>query len=185
VICAAYVGQDCLDFIPFAKGITVYCSKEPGATSADGLDRLISRGATVYFVRNLHAKLYWTEGVGVVIGSSNLTSNGMDDDRLIECGVFIPDSSAIDPRRLIRGKGKRATPADIAELRRMSGLLRIARREVLGRGTGAATGGRISAPVTFDEWMTFAGPRTLRVAEFEAAMEWSTEGSEFVKDKWG
>src|SRR5688572_18776610 len=84
VFCVAFVGADCLDFIENARGLTVYCWPQPGGTSSDGINRLLGKGAKVRFMDKLHSKVYWTEGVGCLIASANLSRSALGDGGLVE-----------------------------------------------------------------------------------------------------
>lgn len=115
----AFVGQDVLDFIREPAGLTVYCWPNVAATHPDGVERLLSRGATVYFVDRLHVKLYWSESGGAVLGSCNLTQNalGGTGNGLYELAYFIKESSHIDIDALLRTFRKRRQKVNDAVLK--------------------------------------------------------------------
>jgi hypothetical protein len=143
VACVAFVGADCMDFIPFANGLEVYCWPQPGGTNSDGLNRLLSAGASLRFADGLHSKVYWTEGVGCVVTSANLSRNALGDGGLAETGVFFPDSEDVDIDQVIDQKRNR--PATSAE------ILQLARRNARLRAELSSSGSRHC--VTFGEWM--------------------------------
>jgi hypothetical protein len=68
----------------------LYCWPKAGSTIPAGIEALLNMGVDVHFVDNLHAKVFWSSGAGAVIGSANLSANGMDDNRLIEAAVQVP-----------------------------------------------------------------------------------------------
>jgi hypothetical protein len=58
---------------------------------------LLNKEVDVHFVDNLHAKVFWGADGGAVIGSANLSENGMEDDRLIEAAVrLLPGDPSIE-----------------------------------------------------------------------------------------
>ena len=88
----AYVGYGALDQIPAGtRDLKVVCCPKPGATNPDGVRRLLNHGIEVYFCENLHTKLYWTENVGVIVGSANLSSNALSESGQHEFAVFNAD----------------------------------------------------------------------------------------------
>jgi hypothetical protein len=142
VACVAFIGADCMDFIPFADGLQVYCWPQPGGTNSDGLNRLLSAGAKLRFADGLHSKVYWTDGVGCVVTSANLSRNALGDGGLAETGVFFPDSASVDIDQVIAQKKSRAaTNTEILELARKNARLRAK----LSRGGSGDS-------VTFGEW---------------------------------
>jgi hypothetical protein len=96
VVVAAFVGKDALVYIPKPSGVLVYCWDNPLATHPDGVADLIAKGAKVYFVRGLHAKVYWSAHAGVLVASSNVSANALDEDAAqLEAGVLFADSSVV------------------------------------------------------------------------------------------
>jgi hypothetical protein len=80
-VAVAYVGTDPVEAmggVSAIKGMTVYCWPKPGATNPVGISDLVEAGAMVRLVNGLHAKVYWTP-YGALIGSSNLSQNGLSD----------------------------------------------------------------------------------------------------------
>lgn len=122
VVVAAFVGRDALAFIPKPSGVRVYCWDNPLATHPDGIADLIAKGATVYFVTGLHAKVYWSSGGGVLVASSNVSANALDEEAAqLETGVLFTSSAvvAIDKlREKMRAIGvRKVTPARLAAFR--------------------------------------------------------------------
>lgn len=72
------------------KGIKLYCWPKPGSTNPSSIEALLNLDVDVHFVDDLHAKVFWGSSGGAVIGSANLSENGMQDDRLIEAAVQLP-----------------------------------------------------------------------------------------------
>lgn len=94
---SAYVGDSADSYLPFPKKLEVICSPTPGATNPSAIRKLISLGATVQFVDGLHMKVYWSEGVGSVVTSANLSINAMGVGGLKEAGVLLgPEAIDID-----------------------------------------------------------------------------------------
>lgn len=134
----AFVGQDALDFIESPAGLTVYCWPNVAATHPDGIESLISQGATVYFVDRLHIKLYWSENGGAVLGSCNLTQNalGSSGNGLYELAYFIKDSRQIDIVTLLhsfRNKRQKVTDDVLKAYRRKYNAAAARRDEYASR----------------------------------------------------
>ena len=89
VAVVAYVGRRAASFLPHPEGVEVFCRPQAGATSTEGVRDLLEAGARVQFVDDLHAKVYWAEGRGAIVGSANLSNNALDGDRLHEVGVLL------------------------------------------------------------------------------------------------
>jgi hypothetical protein len=76
-----------------------------------------SVGASVHFVDKLHAKLYWVEGEGFVIGSANLTRNALGSGGLHEIALFDDDASSVDIDGIIsQYTVRRPTTTELAAL---------------------------------------------------------------------
>lgn len=99
-IIVAYVGSTPENILPTLYGVTVICCPKAGATSPIGIRKLINQGAEVFFSDNLHMKVYWVEGQGCVIGSANLSYNGLQGG-LKEAAIYINDKK-LDIDKLIR-----------------------------------------------------------------------------------
>ena len=154
IACVAYVGQDCRKFIPHPKGVEVYCWPQVGATNPDGIQSLVDAGAIVWFVDQLHTKVYWTDGVGCIVGSANLTNNALfGDGRLVEFGLALNQSAAVDIDKLTHvGSRRRATPELIQELR--------TKTDLFNQRLGVRRRGRGSDVRSFGDWLALrAGSR--------------------------
>lgn len=98
VAIAAFVGADALDFIggkAAASGLEIYCWDRPGLTNPTGLRRLFKADARIYFVKQLHMKIFWSERGGYLLGSPNLSASALDGDRasnLLEIARYDPDA---------------------------------------------------------------------------------------------
>jgi hypothetical protein len=87
-----FVGYNAIDHLPaHVKNLSIVCWPKAGGTNPDGVRRLIDNGISVYFCDNLHQKIYWRKGAGLIIGSANLSSNGLGDKGLHEFGVYCDD----------------------------------------------------------------------------------------------
>lgn len=85
-----------------AKDLQVICWDKAGCTSPETIRTLKGKGVQVGFVHDLHMKLYWGKGRGAVIGSANLSDNGLGDGGLHELAVWVPDS-AVDIKTILAG----------------------------------------------------------------------------------
>jgi hypothetical protein len=87
-----FVGINANEYIPKrTRNLRIICWPKPGATHPDGVRSLLRHNIRVDFCNNLHIKIYWTKGVGLIITSANLSDNAFNENRLIEYGVFIKD----------------------------------------------------------------------------------------------
>lgn len=89
VIIVAYIGKEAEAFLPNVEGLEIVCSLTPGATSAETLVRLQSRGAKISKSKRLHMKVYWSSKKGCVICSANASKNALGQSALKEAGVYI------------------------------------------------------------------------------------------------
>lgn len=91
VAIVGFVGGNAAEYIPSRKNLEIFCWPLPHATNPDGIVALNGMGANVYFKEKLHAKIYWAEGRGVIIGSANLSDNALGENGLMEFAVYIRD----------------------------------------------------------------------------------------------
>lgn len=91
VAIVGFVGGNAAEYISNCKNLEIYCWPLPHATNPDGIIALNEWGANVYFKEKLHAKIYWAEGRGVIIGSANLSDNALGEGGLSEFAVYIRD----------------------------------------------------------------------------------------------
>lgn len=93
VVISGFIGAGAEDLIPNPKGVEIYCWDREGGTNPEAIGALLRKGAKVFFVSNLHAKVYWASGRGCVIGSANLSKNGLGNAGLWEVAVQMPARS--------------------------------------------------------------------------------------------
>ncbi len=151
IIVVAFVGAGAERYILGRTGnanrLQVICWDKEGCTSPETIRTLRDRGVQVRFARNLHMKLYWAANRGAVIGSANLSNNGLGDNGLHELAVRVA-ASEVDIRGLLKSFESRAvTPALLADLFRRTADYR---RRNHGLGVFDET---IAPPVTFEAWL--------------------------------
>lgn len=97
IVAVAFVGKKPTRWLPSdITGIKLYCWPKPGSTDPVSIAALLDNDVDVHFVEDLHAKVFWGEVGGAVIGSANLSENGMEDHGLIEAAVQLaPGDPAI------------------------------------------------------------------------------------------
>lgn len=87
-----FVGYGALDQLPTGVvRLSVICWPKAGGTHPEGIRRLMKAGIKVYFCNNLHHKLYWSKGVGLIAGSANLSARALGDTGQHEFCVFCDD----------------------------------------------------------------------------------------------
>ena len=91
VAIVGFVGGNAAEYISNFKNLEIYCWPLPHATNPDGIVALNEQHANVYFKEKLHAKIYWAERRGVIIGSANLSDNALGERGLSEFAVYIND----------------------------------------------------------------------------------------------
>lgn len=91
VAIVGFVGGNAVEYISNFKNLEIYCWPLPYATNPDGIVALNEQHANVYFKEKLHAKIYWAESRGVIIGSANLSDNALGEGGLSEFAVYIRD----------------------------------------------------------------------------------------------
>jgi len=92
-IFVGFVGSNPVEYLgSCVNNLTVICWPKPGATSAKGIRQLLAKNISVKFCDNLHSKIYWSKGNGLVVTSANLSDNALSDKGLYEFGVFIEDN---------------------------------------------------------------------------------------------
>jgi hypothetical protein len=90
VVISGFVGAGAEALIPNPEGVEVYCWDREGATNPQAVRALLQQRAKVFFAPGLHAKVYWAEGKGCIVGSANLSQNGLGKDGLHEVAVQLP-----------------------------------------------------------------------------------------------
>src|SRR5215210_4527181 len=92
VAISAFVGDEANAYLPYPKGIELYCCPKAGGTNPNAIRDLQTRGVEVYFSDSLHMKLYWSKK-GVIITSANLSTYALGSGGLKEIGVLLPAST--------------------------------------------------------------------------------------------
>jgi hypothetical protein len=116
VVITAFVGSGAEAYLPNPKGIELICWPNPSGTNPKALKVLNKLGVKIFFSDRLHTKLYWTEDLGAVITSANLSTNAFGAGKLKEFGIFIP-SEKIDINRVLTGlKKRKITKKELLEL---------------------------------------------------------------------
>ena len=110
VALVAYVGAHAQEYLPYPAGIDLICWDKEGSTDPDAIRTLRSLKVNVSFARNLHMKVFWAEGRGVIIGSANLSDNGLSDNGLHEAAVLLPANSVDIKGLQARVNAKSVTP---------------------------------------------------------------------------
>jgi hypothetical protein len=154
IIAVGFVGADPLEWLPIdCAGIEVLCWDKPGATQPQGIDALIEE---------LHAKIYWSEGAGAVIGSSNLSANGLGDNGLLEAGVRVTDNDG-DIVLFLTSLFKRAATHGTDEFNERLAILRIRDTELRQRLADlpwhGASAVRTKRTRTFGGWLAMPAPQ--------------------------
>ncbi len=90
VALVAYVGDGASKYLASPKGLRLICNPSAGGTSPRALRKLIQAGADVEISAKLHAKVYWSEQRGCIIGSANASTNALGIGGLKEAAVFLP-----------------------------------------------------------------------------------------------
>lgn len=118
VAIVAFVGSSAHAYLGNPKGLELVCWPRAGATNAETIRHLKDCGAKVHFCDNLHAKLYWCEGIGAIVTSANLSTNALGTGRLREFGLRVT-SQSIDIDRVLNSlPSRRVTEADLRSLER-------------------------------------------------------------------
>lgn len=89
-VAVAFVGADALSYLPEPKGLNLFCWPRAGGTNPYAIEQLVRSGVKVRFVPKLHSKIYWSRKGGTLIGSANLSANGLGENGLHESAILIP-----------------------------------------------------------------------------------------------
>jgi|CXWL01.1.fsa_nt_gi hypothetical protein len=116
VALVAYVGADAQEYLPYPAGIELICWDKEGSTDPDAVRTLRSLKVKVSFARNLHMKVFWVEKRGVIIGSANLSNNGLSDNGLHEVAVLLPANSVDIKGLKARVNAEPVTPSSLRDL---------------------------------------------------------------------
>ncbi|WP_295458176.1 phospholipase D family protein [uncultured Thiodictyon sp.] len=144
VAVVAYVGDGAPAYLPAPDGLHLICNPSAGGTSARALQDLIKAGARVQLSPKLHAKVFWSEQRGCIVGSANASDNALGRGRLKEAAVFLPPG-LFDIDRLIA----EVEPEDVTE-EALSKLERETRALPAGLRGGAGTKSRRDFAAWFD-----------------------------------
>src|SRR5687768_14234143 len=76
VAVVAFVGNRAEAYLPYPKGLELYCWPAVPGTNPDAIRKLANKlEVDVRFADKVHMKLYWSANRGAIIASSNLSSN--------------------------------------------------------------------------------------------------------------
>lgn len=136
-----------------ATGLRVICWDKEGCTSPETVRKLQANNVKVDFVSNLHMKLYWGSGQGAVIGSANLSDNGLGDGGLHELAVRVPDG-VVDIEAILNGL--KCRPVTHSLLKNLFDRTADFRRRNEGQGVfdkKERTGKTKGSGFSFDAWL--------------------------------
>lgn len=100
VAISAFVGDGAEAYLPKPKSLELICWPKAGGTNPNTIRKLIKKKVKVRFADSLHMKVYWTEDLGAVVTSANLSTNALGSGNLKEIGVQLP-AGALDIDRVI------------------------------------------------------------------------------------
>jgi hypothetical protein len=129
VALVAYVGDGASNYLASPTGLRLIGNPSAGGTSPRALRKLIQAGADVQISAKLHAKIYWSEQRGCIIGSANASTNALGIGGLKEAAVFLPPGE-VDIDKLIT----EAAPRPVSEkaLRKLQAETRALPRRFRG-----------------------------------------------------
>lgn len=151
VIVVGFVGGDALDLLANPQGLEFYCWPRAGATNPYAIQALCDAGARVHFVERLHARVYWSQAHGALIGSANLSATGLAEEAGHEAMVALAPG-AMDMDAFLAG----LHPLPTAEFHWRLEQLRIEHICHLQRNHGfldPQLTGEAPPPPSFEEWM--------------------------------
>lgn len=153
VVLVAFVGDDPMSLVDDVEGATIICWPKGDSTRARGVQALQKAKAKVRFADRLHMKVYWVEGVGAVIGSANMSKNGLGQG-LDEAAVLVPASS-VDIDAVLNGIASReVTEGELKNLERENRRADKARRRA-----------------SFLEWLASGNKVRFKLGWFDAEAE--------------
>lgn len=116
VAISAFVGEGASAFLPKPKGLKLICQPKAGGTNPNALRKLMQSKVEVLFSDLVHMKVYWTEDLGAVITSANLSNNALGSGNLREIGVRL-SAGLVDIERVIASiKPHKATEPELLRL---------------------------------------------------------------------
>lgn len=152
VAVVGFVGEGAGTFLPDdPSGIQLICWDKAGSTNPDSLRALRKKNVEIFFSDRLHMKLYWSQGRGAIIGSANLSNNGLSPTGLQELGVFLktPDDEQLES--LINSIKK--VPVDHDNLRNLDRRTAIYRANNRGNDEfPSISKEKRTKPITFKDW---------------------------------
>ena len=176
----AFVGSGAERFIPRPKGLTLVCWNKPGCTDADTIRHLIELGVEVFFSDDLHMKVYWSATRGAVLGSANLSSNGLGEGGLVELAVKVPSDMVPAERILARLAKVKATPSRLDDLEHRTIAYRSANAGETVFG-GPATA---APPPSFTDWYNAPTRKTWRLFAYDdSTLRLGEQGKEKLKER--
>ncbi len=168
----AFVGGNALDYLPSGvSNLHVICWPKAGGTNPNGIRDLLDNGITVSFCKNLHDKIYFASGRGIIVGSPNLSENALGCGGLHEFAVYIDDGNFnIEEHLASIGEVREVTADALAELDIEDALFRSRNRLDVENGR---------KPETFDEAMKSTFPKRWKI------VTWSEEREDdkFIKNE--
>lgn len=189
IVMVAFVGTGAEEYLPAPSGLEIICWDKEGCTDPDTIRELRERNVSVYFAANLHMKVYWSEHRGAVIGSSNLSGNGLGDEGHFEAVALLPPGF-VDIEQLKSGLDIR--PVTPSLLRSLDRRTRKCRARNNGKMVFRAAKSR-KGKQTFDqwylskdrkEWKLFVSSECLKKIPQVAAKTLHTRGYSECKEYW-
>lgn len=172
IVITAFVGLNPRRYVGDPIGMEIYCWPHPLATHPRGLRDLFGL-AELYFVKNLHMKIYWSDR-GAVVGSANLSGSALDEGGLSEAAVVFDDPADVPIAQIKRSlKGVEKVDEDI--LNRFERLFNRSRpkNEPKPRSEGS------NRSASFAEWLALPAPPPWKLAfvEYDADIALSSAGA--------
>jgi len=150
IITVAYIGNNALNYLPDPETLIIYCSTDIPGTNPFSLRELKNAGVQLHEVRKLHSKIYWSAKNGVVIGSANLSNNGLSEHGNHEVSVLLPSGSFDMPAYV---KELQSTPI---EYKRIEALEKKYNLYTLKNKIRRAAA--VSKKISYTEWHGNNGP---------------------------
>lgn len=96
-VAVAYLGIDWRDYITNPEKLEAVIVSPTLGTNPEAVKQLarIVTWEKLFFLKELHAKVYVGNGQAIV-GSANLTANGLSGVGLLECGVLLSETTELD-----------------------------------------------------------------------------------------
>ena len=110
VILSAYVGANATEYVAEPRNVQIYCAPNSVGTDPDGIETLLREGARIWFVERLHAKVYWSEHNGCLIGSPYLSTSAFGDLGLFET---LYQANEVDVDSLMQRVAQHSAPIEV------------------------------------------------------------------------